>query len=248
MLAFSGGLDSTYLLKIVSEVLPKEKILAVTALSETYPREELLFSKRMARILGVRHRIIKTEELKNKNFISNPLNRCYFCKKELFGKLKEIAAKEKLGFVIDASNLSDNRDFRPGNLAKKELKVRSPLIEAGFTKDDIRRESKRLGLITWDKAPQACLASRIPYGTPISLSILKRIHKAEGFLRKLGLRQARVRHYNGLCRIEVPKKGIPLVLNKANLVVENLKRLGYNYITVDLEGYRSGSMNEVIRR
>lgn len=248
LVAFSGGVDSTLLLKVVSMALPGDKILAVTASSQTYPEEELRFSKDMARNLGVRHKIIKTAELKNKNFTANPVGRCYFCKKELFMRLKALAKELKLNFVVDAGNVSDKKDFRPGNKAKEELKIRSPLEEAGLTKKDIRILSKKLGLSTWDKPSLACLASRVPYGKKITSGILARINKAEGFLRQAGFRQVRLRHYNGLCRIEVLKEDIPRLIIRRNLIVEKLKRLGYNYVTVDLAGYRTGSMNEIFIR
>lgn len=242
LVAYSGGTDSTFLLKVAHDVL-KDKILAVTANSPTYPAEELRFSKKMANLLSVRHKIINTYELKEKRFISNPVDRCYFCKRELFSRLKKMAKSNKLNYVIDASNISDEKDYRPGKKAKEELKVRSPLQEAGFTKSDIRRLSKKMGLFSWDKPALACLASRVPYGIRISSKILSRINKAEGFLRQLGFKQVRLRHYNGLCRIEVFKKDIPSLINKRSLIVEKLKKIGYNYVTVDLEGYRTGSLN-----
>jgi len=247
LIAYSGGVDSTFLLRAASQVLA-DKVLAVTAVSPTYPPGELAFSRRMSSELGVKLKVINTGELKDKRFISNPPNRCYFCKKELFGKLINIARKNKLKFVCDASNLSDDRDYRPGNKAKEELGIRSPLKEAGFTKEDIRRISKSMGLVSWDKPNLACLASRIPYGVKITPGILIRIHKAEKFLGALGLKQVRLRHYNGLCRIEVFNKDTPKLLKKRNLIVARLKSLGYNYVTVDLEGYRTGSMNEVLKR
>jgi len=246
LVAFSGGVDSVFLLKVASLVLPKDKILAATAHSATYPKEELLFSKKIAKALGIRHKVIQTYELENKRFVSNSFNRCYFCKKELFSRLKDIAKVKKLNFVVDASNVSDQRDFRPGNKAKKEGKIRSPLEEAGLTKEDIRILSKKLGLITWNKPTMACLASRIPYGIKISSNILARINKAEGFLRRLGFKEVRSRHYNGLCRIEVSRDDIPKLISKRSAIVGRLKRCGYNYITVDLEGYRTGSMNELL--
>lgn len=248
LIAFSGGVDSTFLLKVASTLLTKEKLLAVTAISETYPGQELEFSRKIAKRLKVRHKIIKTSELKEKRFVENPINRCYFCKKELFGRLKDIAKDLKLNCVLDASNASDKSDFRPGSIAKKELKVRSPLQEAGLKKEEIRKLSKKMGLATWDKPSLACLASRIPYGTRISPLLLKRINQAEQLIRGLGFNQVRVRHYNGLCRIEVPKKDIPNLINLHNLVVDKMKDLGYNYVTVDLEGYRTGSLNEVIKK
>ncbi|MFA5150497.1 MAG: ATP-dependent sacrificial sulfur transferase LarE [Candidatus Omnitrophota bacterium] len=248
LIAFSGGVDSALLLKIALSVLPKDRILAVTARSLTYPKEELLLAQEIARKFGAKHKIIKTSELKDKKFISNNPNRCYFCKKELFIKLKTLARKDKLKFIFDASNLSDKTDFRPGERAKKELQVRSPLQEAGFTKADIRALSKKLGLKTWNKPAQACLASRIPYGVRISQSVLERVNKAEGVLRRLSFSQVRARHYNGLCRLEVPEKEIGRLIDKRQSIVDKLKKLGYNYITVDMEGYRTGSLNEVIRR
>ena len=247
LLAYSGGADSTFLLKVAKDQLGS-KVLAVTASSATYPAEELTFSKKMARDLKVKHLVVRTEELKNRKFVNNPVNRCYFCKLELFRRLKDIARKNKLNFVVDASNISDLKDFRPGSIAKKELRVRSPLEEAGFTKDDIRKASKKFGLPTADKPSLACLASRIPYGMRISIPVLSRVNRAEGILKKLGFKQVRLRHYQGTCRIEVPKRDIPGLIKKRDFVLDRLKRLGYNYITVDLGGYRTGSMNEVIKK
>ncbi len=247
MLAYSGGADSTFLLKVARQVLGS-KVLAVTANSPTYPKEELDFAKKTAKTLGVRHKIIRTFELKDKRFVANPLSRCYFCKKELFRRLKGLARKYKLNFVVDASNASDKKDFRPGNIAKREFKIRSPLEEAGFTKNDIRLLSKKFGLVTWDKPALACLASRIPYGKKISVKTLSRINRAESYLKKMGFKQVRLRHYDDLCRIEVLKKDIPRLIYKRGLVVAKLKRLGYNYISLDLEGYRTGSLNEVSKK
>jgi len=246
LIAFSGGADSAFLLKIASLALAKEKIIAVTAKSATYPEEELNSAKKIAASFGVRHKIINTLELNDQRFMANPINRCYFCKQRLFTKLKQTARKHRLKFIFDASNTSDNSDYRPGQKAKKELGIRSPLEEAGITKADIRALSRELGLITWDKPSLACLASRIPYGINISKPILSRINKAENILRELKFRQVRVRHYNGLCRIEVPKKDISRLVQQSQSLIDKFKKLGYNYITLDLEGYRTGSMNEII--
>jgi len=243
LLAYSGGADSSFLLKVALDSLT-DKVLAVTAVSETYPKEELKSARLLARRLGARHTVIKTEELNNRKFRNNPVERCYHCKKELFTRLKNIAALRGIDFVIDAGNISDKKDFRPGDKAKKELGIRSPLSEAGFTKEDVRFMSKRLGLQTWNKPSLACLASRIPYGSPISTKALSCINKAERFLKMLGFDPVRVRHYNGLCRIEVMPADIKFLLSKNKEVVDNFKKLGYNYVTVDLEGFRSGSMNE----
>ncbi|MFC1674915.1 ATP-dependent sacrificial sulfur transferase LarE [Candidatus Omnitrophota bacterium] len=247
LLAYSGGVDSTFLLATAHRALGK-KVLAVTAVSATYPQEELDSAKRMAKKLGARHKVIKTNEFADLNFRSNPRNRCYYCKRELFSKLKRIAVRERLNFVADASNISDKKDFRPGRIAKKELAVRSPLQEAGLAKDDIRRLSKKMGLVTWNKPALACLASRVPYGTQISRDILSRVDLGERVLRGMGFKVVRLRHYNGLCRIEVGKDEIPRLIKKHNQVARQLKRLGYDFITLDLQGYRTGSMNEVIPR
>ena len=248
VVAFSGGVDSTLLLKAVSLVLPKGSVIAVTAYSATYPREELLFAKKIAGQMGLRHQVINTGELEDKRFLANTAQRCYFCKKELFARLKRIAAESGLRFVFDASTLSDKSDFRPGESARRELKVRSPLVEAHFSKQDVRALSRSLGLSTWDKPSLACLASRIPYGVGITRGLLERVDRGERYLRKMGFRQVRLRHYNGLCRIEVPKADIPRLMGMREQLIDKFKGLGYNYVTVDLEGFRTGSMNEVLRR
>ncbi len=242
LVAYSGGVDSTFLLALAVDILGS-KVLAVTADSPTYPAEELAFARRMAKALGARHKIVRTSELANPAFCRNPLKRCYFCKKELFKRLKEIARKNKIRFVADASNISDKKDFRPGDKAKKEFNIRSPLQEAGLNKDDIRRLSRKLNLATWDKPSLACLASRVPYGMKITSAVLKRIHRAEAFLRALKFSQVRVRHYHNLCRIEVPRNELSRLIGKREAVVRKFRDLGYRYVTLDLEGFRSGSMN-----
>ncbi|MFA5156753.1 MAG: ATP-dependent sacrificial sulfur transferase LarE [Candidatus Omnitrophota bacterium] len=247
LLAYSGGVDSAFLLKVSRDTLG-DKVLAVTAVSATYPREELESARETALRLKAKHKIIRTLELKQPNFVSNPVNRCYFCKKELFGKLKKIACDNDLNFVIDASNVTDKKDFRPGDRAKKESGVRSPLQEAGFTKNEIRRLSRELRLATWDKPSLACLASRIPYGSRITPAVLSRIEKAESLIKALGFKQVRLRHYGELCRIEVEPDKAGQLVKKRSLIVAQLKKLGYNYVTVDLEGYRVGSLNEAIKR
>ncbi|HNW39182.1 MAG TPA: ATP-dependent sacrificial sulfur transferase LarE [Candidatus Omnitrophota bacterium] len=248
LVAFSGGQDSAFLLKICALVLPKDKVLAVTAVSATYPKDELAKAKVLARQIGVRLKVIRTGELNNRKFTANPVRRCYFCKQELFLKLTALAKQNKLNFVLDAGSLSDQQDYRPGNMAKRELKIKSPLIQAGFDKNDIRRISRKLGLSSWNKPSLACLASRIPYGVKITASLLKRVDQAETYLNRLGFEQVRLRHHNNLCRIEVNQSDLWRLLRKRRLIVERFKKIGYNYITVDLEGYRTGSLNEVIGR
>ncbi len=220
----------------------------MTAVSETYPKAELRKAKILAKDIGVRLAVIKTAELNNKKFSANSAKRCYFCKKELFSRLITIAERNKFNFVLDASNISDKEDYRPGNIAKQEFRIKSPLLEAGFSKDDIRKLSKRLRLASWNKPSLACLASRIPYGTKITARLLTRIDQAEAYLISLGFRQVRLRHYNRLCRIEVDQNEMHRLLSKRQAIVEQLKGLGYSYITVDLEGYRTGSLNEVIKK
>jgi uncharacterized protein len=243
LIAYSGGADSSFLLKILKDTLGS-RVLAVTAVSATYPKEELVQAKKIAQNLGVKHLIIRTDELTDPNFKRNPFNRCYYCKKELFDKLSEIARKFKIRYIIDGTNCDDKNDFRPGELAKKEFGIRSPLKKAGFRKKDIRLLSKRLGLSTWDKPALACLASRLPYGMTINERVLKRIAQAEKFIRTLGFQQVRIRDYGNLARIEVEKKDITKLITTYNLQLTTyLKKLGYTYITLDLEGYRTGSMN-----
>lgn len=247
LIAYSGGVDSSLLLKAAHDVLGG-KVLAVIATSDTYPADEAKDAAKFAKKLGVRYKIITTSEFDNENFISNPTERCYYCKKELFSKLTEIAKKEGMGSVADGSNVSDLSDFRPGTNASKEFGIRSPLKEAGFTKEDIRQLSKQLKLSTSDKPSLACLASRIPYGTRITKEILEKVDKGERYIRSLGVKQVRVRHHGNLARIEVEQEDIEGLVEGgiADKIDRKFKQLGYNYVTIDLKGYRTGSMNEAL--
>ncbi|NYE58090.1 ATP-dependent sacrificial sulfur transferase LarE [Carboxydothermus ferrireducens] len=247
VVAFSGGVDSTFLLKVARDVLG-DNVLAVTATSSTYPAIELEEAKKLAQTFGVRHLIIESEELDIEEFVNNPPNRCYFCKKELFSKLLQVAKKEGFSFVLDGSNADDLNDFRPGMKAAKELGVRSPLKEAGLKKDDIRYLSKEMGIPTWNKPSFACLSSRFPYGTKITKEKLNQVDRGENFLRALGFQQFRLRHHGEIARIEVKKEQFPLLIEKAQEIVEKLKDYGFTYVTLDLEGYRTGSMNEPLLR
>ena len=245
VVAFSGGVDSSLLLKVCKDVL-KDKVLAVIGVSETYPKRETNFALKMCKELEVKYLTINTKELTNLNFKNNPENRCYFCKTELFSKLQEIAKKEKFKYVLDGANYSDLQDFRPGSIAAQEQKVVSPLKEAKLTKEEIRQISKKLKLPTWNKPSFACLSSRFPYNTEISLENLKKLEQAEDYLYSLGFNQFRVRYHQDLVRIEVDKNEIKKFLNESftKKIVAKFKKIGFTYITLDLQGYRTGSMNE----
>ncbi|MEO0137409.1 MAG: ATP-dependent sacrificial sulfur transferase LarE [candidate division WOR-3 bacterium] len=241
IIAFSGGVDSTLLLKIARLVL-KDKVIAVTAKSPLYPESEIKNACSIARRLQVCHIIIETDELKNPEFIKNSQSRCFHCKMELFKRLKEIGAK--YGYVVlEGSNYSDLKDFRPGLVAARRLGVLSPLIEARIKKEKIREIAKRLRLPNWNKPSMACLASRIPYGQKIDKKILQRIEEAEKFLMRMHFRQCRVRDHFPIARIEIPTSDFGKMLRNCKKVVKFFKKLGYKYITLDLEGYRTGSMN-----
>lgn len=247
--AFSGGVDSTFLVAIAKSTLGKENILAITGLSESYPASERLAAKRLARELSIKQIFIKTEELKDKNFIKNPVNRCYYCKKTLFVKIKKEAKKRGFYFVLDGSTLDDLADLRYGRIAASEEGVRSPIQEAGISKKAVRMFMKGMGLKNWDKPSFACLASRFSYNQEITKERLSAIETAEDYIKKMGFRQLRVRcHKGNIVRVEVPRADIAkfLKLGVREKVTKKLKRLGFNYITLDLMGYRTGSMNEVL--
>ncbi|GFN23097.1 ATP-dependent sacrificial sulfur transferase LarE [Thermanaeromonas sp. C210] len=246
LVAFSGGVDSTLLLRVALEAAPR--VLAVTAVSPTYPREELEQARVLARDLGAEHLLVETREMENPSFISNPADRCYHCKSELFGLLKDIAASRGLQAVLDGTNASDTGDYRPGMRAARAHGVKSPLLEAGLTKDEVRQLSRYYGLPTWDKPSMACLSSRIPYGEPITREKIAQVQAGEAFLRGLGLREVRLRHHGSLARVEVDPAALPFLVSRGvrEKVIAALKGLGFTYITLDMEGYRTGSMNEVL--
>jgi len=247
VLAYSGGVDSSVLLRAASEALG-QNLIAVTAISETYPPAELEPAKRFAASLGVRHRVLTTEELTRDEFSRNSPDRCYHCKQELFGKLRQIADAEGIKYLLDGSNIDDLRDYRPGRKAAAAFSVRSPLAEAGLAKQEIRDLARRMGLPMWDKPSLACLSSRIPYGTTITSELLKNIQAAEDIIRSFGIRQVRVRHHGDTARIEVePEDLVRLASGDVRQrVVDAFKGLGYVYICLDLEGYRTGSLNAVL--
>ncbi len=251
VVAFSGGVDSTFLLKAAKDTLGRGNVLAVTAASETYPSSELKDAKRLAKKIGVRHMIIRTREFDDPKFKNNPPQRCYYCKTELFNRIRKIAVREGFKHIADAANYDDRKDFRPGSRAAKEKGVVSPLKEARLTKDDIRRLSKKLGLPTWKKPSYACLASRIPYYEPITKRKLKMIEGAEDILRgEFGFSQVRVRCHGDIARIEVKPQEIRKFFRGRvpREISKRLQAMGFKYVTVDLRGYRTGSMNEGLKR
>ncbi len=245
--AFSGGVDSTFLLKVAYDILG-DKVVAVTAQSSTYPEREYRMAENFAKELGVKHVVIVSEELDIDGFSSNPVNRCYYCKKELFTKVHEVAREQGVKCVADGSNMDDIGDYRPGLKAVNELKVISPLKQAGMTKDDIRALSKELNLPTWNKQAFACLASRFPYGHEITKEKLSMVDQAEQILLDLGFRTVRVRHHENLARIEVSQEEMKKFFNEALMdeIYQSFKGIGFNYVALDLKGYRTGSMNETI--
>ncbi len=256
LIAYSGGTDSSLLLKIANHVLGNN-VIAVTASSPIFPPDELQFTRRITAEWGINHRIVKINLFKNPLFVKNTVDRCYYCKRELFKTLWGIAYKYKINFVLDGSNISDSRDFRPGSKARSELGVRSPLDECAIGKQDIYRLSELFDLSTKNKPATVCLASRIPYGQPIVVKDLITIYRAESYFRGLGFTQVRLRHYSlglpfkrrrgrtlKLARIELDKNDIYRLVNSYRpLIISYLNQLGYDYITLDLEGYRKGSLN-----
>lgn len=243
--AFSSGVDSTFLLKTAHDVLG-DKCLAITAMSCSFPKRELEEAKAFCEKEGIRHITVESEELEIEGFCQNPTNRCYICKKELFEKIWEIARKEGLNAVAEGSNMDDNGDYRPGLQAVAELQVKSPLRHVGLTKQEIRDYSHQLGLPTWDKQSFACLSSRFVYGEEITAQKLGMVDKAEQLLLDLGFHQLRVRIHGTIARIEVLPAEFEKLLQNREQIVAEFKKYGFTYVTMDLQGYRMGSMNETL--
>jgi len=245
LIAYSGGVDSTFLASVAREVLG-QRTMVVFAHSPIYPPHECEDAETLARKLDFRFTTIETNGLENPQFVANSPDRCYYCKRELFQQLRRIASAEGLDWIADGSNYDDLGDYRPGRKALTELGIRSPLCEVELTKDEIRGLSKKRGLPTWDKPVSPCLATRIPYGTPVTRDALRRIADGERYLRNLGIRECRLRHHGNIARIEVDEKGMSLLLKNQirQDLVKQIKALGYTYVTLDLGGYRSGSLNE----
>ncbi|MCP4601314.1 MAG: ATP-dependent sacrificial sulfur transferase LarE [Proteobacteria bacterium] len=245
--AFSGGVDSTFLIAAAKEALG-DRVLAVIGQSPTYPQREYQAAMQLATQLGVRYSVVKTDEISNPEFNANPPHRCFVCKTTLFNAIRIVADKEDLEYVLEGSNADDAGDYRPGIAAGKELGVRAPLMEARLTKNEIRALSREMGLPTWDKPSMACLSSRIPYGEKIDEPKLSRIERAEEAIRNMGIVQLRVRDYGPLARIEVDAEDISRLAEPEirEQLVKAVKQVGYQYVCLDLEGYRTGAMNEVL--
>ena len=244
VVAFSGGVDSALLARAAKDALGARALL-VTADSETYPATELAEARRLAELIGLRHVVVRTDELENPDYAKNGANRCFFCKDELFTKLAPIAAREGISTLVYGANLDDLGDHRPGMKAATEHGVRAPLIEAELGKQEIRDLSRALGLPTWDKPSFACLSSRFQYGDQITADKLRRVDAAEEFVRALGFRQFRVRHHDRLARLEIPLEDLPRLWEDGRhaAIVARFRELGYVYVTVDLAGFQSGSAN-----
>jgi uncharacterized protein len=249
IVAYSGGVDSTYLAKAAFDILGKDA-LAVTALSESYSADELEPGRAAARFIGIAHREVRTYEMENAAYVANNPDRCFHCKTELFTQLAEIARSEGYAYILAGYIADDRGDYRPGMIAAQEWNVRAPLLEANLFKSEVRLLSRQLNLPTWDKPGLACLSSRFPYGTPIQLGGLRQVDKAEHYLRTLGFQQLRVRHHGDIARLEIPAADIPRFADPTlrEAVTDHLKTLGYAYVTLDLQGFRSGSLNETLKK
>lgn len=247
LVAFSGGVDSTLLLKCAVDTLGAPKVVAATAVSEIMSPEDLDEAISMARDMGVKHMVITSPEMENAGFVDNTPERCYVCKKGRFVKLLELKEQLGLAYIVDGSNKDDESDYRPGERAMKELGIRSPLREAGMYKSEIRETSREMGLPTWDRPSRSCLATRIPYGVSITKDKIKMVSEAERELHCLGFTQLRVRYHGDLASIEVPEKELADALKYKADIIKRIKKAGFTYVDLDLEGYRSGSMNEVLR-
>lgn len=242
LVAYSGGVDSALVMAVAHRELG-EKALACIGISPSYPVREMRDAVKLAEALGVPYRLVNTEEYLDPNYAANPNNRCYFCKSELHNQLKEILVAEGWGVVLDGNNASDVGDYRPGMQAARERGVRSPLLEANIAKAEVRALAHYLGLPIWDKPAMACLSSRVPHGTPITPELLRQIEAAEDVLVELGFRQFRVRHHNEIARLELPAEEFPKAIEEHMAIANGVKAAGYRFVTLDLAGFRSGSLN-----
>jgi uncharacterized protein len=247
LVAFSGGVDSSYVAYIANAELG-ERAICVTGESASLPVHQRAETASLASQFGFRREVVATQELEDVNYTSNSPKRCYFCKDELYQKLEEVAKVRNIDFVVDGSTVDDLGDYRPGRIAATEHRVRSPLIEVGMTKAEVRILSRRVGLPTWDKPASPCLSSRIAYGIPVTIERLSAVDRGEDILREMGFREFRVRHHDSLVRLEISRAELPraLQLEVINELARRFRELGFKYVTLDLEGHRSGSMNEVL--
>jgi uncharacterized protein len=244
--AFSGGVDSALVAVAAHEVLGG-KALAVTAVSPALAARELEIAERLARQFGFAHRVIRTNEMDREGYTQNSPRRCYFCKTELYTHLSALAEAESYAWIANGANTDDQGDYRPGMQAAAEHRARSPLLEAGLAKEDVRAIARHLDIPVWDKPAQPCLSSRVPYGTPVTVETLSKIERAEDFLRGLGLREFRARHHDKLCRVEASEADMETAFRRRDEIVSGLKRIGYLWVSLDLTGLRSGSLNEVLK-
>ena len=250
LIAYSGGVDSTFLLKVAVATLGEKNVITSTAISQTYPKDDLSCAKKIIKQVGIKHFFIKTNEMKNKKFVKNNPDRCFWCKNELFGRLAARAKKDKIKIICDGTNYSDRNDYRPGMKAAEKWNIKHPLLESKLSKNDIRLLSKKLSLTTWNKEASPCLASRFPYGHKITSEKLKKISGAENELKKLNLKNLRLRDYADTARIEIDKNQLNQIFknNIHKKIVAILSKYNYTYITLDLEGYRTGSLNKTIKK
>ena len=244
--AFSGGVDSTLVAVAAHRVLGS-KALAVTAVSPALAKRELEETVSLAARFGFPHRIIHTNEMEREGYVANSPQRCYFCKTELYSQLTELADQESIKWVVNGANTDDIGDYRPGMVAASEHRVRSPMVEVGLTKADVRAIAKILDIPIWDKPAQPCLSSRIPYGTPVTVENLSKVEQAEDYLRGLGLREVRARHHDRLCRIEVGEDEMDFAFERRKEIVSAIKKIGYLWVSIDMSGLRSGSLNDQLK-
>ncbi|MBT3513983.1 MAG: ATP-dependent sacrificial sulfur transferase LarE [Nitrospina sp.] len=247
IVAFSGGIDSTLVLAVANKVL-SGRVLAVTAKSDSVPERELHSAQELTKALGINHKIIRTEEMSSPNYLKNPENRCYYCKLELYAKLAIVSSQYKITSILNGINLDDLGDHRPGIIAAKEASIISPLVDSQLNKQDVRNLARDMGLTNWEKPALACLSSRIPYGQPVTSKKLSMINKAEEVFLAEGFKEVRVRHYGDMARIELLKTEIPNLMKNGlyEKTINHLKKIGFHKITIDPEGYRSGSLNEAL--
>lgn len=244
--AFSGGVDST-LVAVAAHRMLGSKALAVTAVSPALAKRELEETVSLAARFGFPHRIIHTNEMEREGYVANSPQRCYFCKTELYSQLTELADQESIKWVVNGANTDDIGDYRPGMVAASEHRVRSPMVEVGLTKADVRVIAKILDIPIWDKPAQPCLSSRIPYGTPVTVENLSKVEQAEDYLRGLGLREVRARHHDRLCRIEVGEDEMDFAFERRKEIVSAIKKIGYLWVSIDMSGLRSGSLNDQLK-